>query len=201
MFLAHLLYWTMPAALLLWIVALWRSSSAGCGPQLGRDDAVRAAVAAVMVGIVAVALPPAMRMQFDDTSICGIAQNMHEHRVAMMSMSGVPGPDGSLQVLDWNLDKRPPLVPFLVSVLHDLSGYRVHHAFVVNLVLTWLLLVGVGGVVARLGSTRGAALAAMVGVWALPLLWHVGTGAGLEVAFAVLMLVVGWMAREVAREP
>ena len=120
-FLAHLLYWTMPTALLLWIVALWRSSAAGCGPQLGRDDAVRAAVAAVMVGIVAVALPPAMRMQFDDTSICGIAQNMHEHRVAMMSMSGVPGPDGALQVLDWNLDKRPPLVPFLVSVLHDLA--------------------------------------------------------------------------------
>lgn len=38
------------------------------------------------------------------------------------------------------IDKRPLLYPFLVSLAHDLTGYRVLNAFLVNVALHPLLL-------------------------------------------------------------
>lgn len=201
MLLARLLYWTMPAVLLVWAVAGvrvlrtapgWRRALLGAWPI--------ALLAAALTVAVAVLLPPAMRMQFDETSLCGTAQNMHEHRLAMMTMAAVPGQDGALQVLDYNLDKRPPLFPFLVSVLHDLTGYRVANAFVVNLGLLFGLLTVLGAAVrARLGLLAG--LAAPLLAVAVPLLPWVATSAGFELLAAFLLLVVILAADAAVRDP
>lgn len=201
MLLARLLYWTMPVVLVVWAVAglrVLRGSPDWRRPPLGVWPI--ALLAAALTAVVAVLLPPAMRMQFDETSLCGTAQNMHEHRLAMMTMAAVPGPDGALQVLDYTLDKRPPLFSFLVSVLHDLTGYRIANAFAVNLGLLLGLLTVLGAAVrARLGLLAG--LAAPVFAVAVPLLPWVATSAGFELLAALLLLLVILAADGAAREP
>lgn len=193
MLLARVLYWTMPLVLLAW-------AAAGAWPRGTRGDLLRTVVAAALTGLVFTLLPPAMRMQFDETSLCGTAQNMHQHRVAMMSMCGVPDGTGGVQVLDWNLDKRPPLFSFLVSLLHDLTGYRLANAFVLNGALLTAFLAVLGGAVAR---ARGglAGLAAMLCALQAPMLWHCATSAGFELLALLLLLLTGLAARAFVQRP
>jgi hypothetical protein len=209
-FLAHVLYWTMPAVLLVWAVAGWRVRRLA-----GRDDPVPAAggralprwLGGALLGsallatlLVAWLLPPAMRMQFDETSLCGTAQGMHRDRVALMTMAAVPGSDGELVPLDWNLDKRPPLFAFLVSVLHDVSGYRLANAFLVNLALLWLLLAGLGNLAARAFGVLGGFAAQCLALGA-PLLMHCATSAGFELLAVVAMFAAVVAARAAVAEP
>lgn len=192
-FLARLLYWTMPAVLLLWVVAgvrRWRHERMSGGPFL-RRHAPGLGLAALGTGLVLFVSPPAMRMQFDETSLLGTSMNMHDSRIAMMAVVAVPAVGGPV-VLDWNLDKRPPLFPFVVSVLHDLTGYRIANAFAVNticlLALLWLVYAGT-----RRWLPVTAALAAPLWLLAVPLVAVTATSAGFEL-FAVVLLTVAVLA-------
>lgn len=188
--LAHGLYWTMPVVLGLWFVALGRRlrGEAGSGGAWLRRNAAGLATAAVLTVAAVVVVPPAMRMQFDETSLCGTSQSMHRDRLAMMATGALPTPSGPV-VTDWNLDKRPPLFPFLVSVVHDVAGYRVANAFVVNGVLLFALLALVACRTRRhLGVA--AAVAAPVLVAAVPLLVVGACSAGFELLATWLLAVV-----------
>lgn len=178
-------------------VCAWRD---GCRPFDRRDALLLLPVAVLLAALTFWLVPPAQRMQFDETSLCGTAQNMHVHRTARMTMAAVPRSAGELTVLDWNLDKRPPLMPFLVSLLHDLSGYRVANAFVLNGLLLAALLTVLGAAVRRaFGSI--AALAAMLLALAAPLVPHVATSAGFELLATFLLLVCIVAARAVVVDP
>jgi len=152
--LAAVLYWLMPLALALWLAAIARARAAD-GAPIGawlRARAATAALAALFVGAVVLAMPAAMRMQFDETSLLGTAFGMHGERAAWMPLGALPTPAGVV-VTDWNLDKRPPLWPFLVSVAHDVAGVRVGNAFAANAFdERWLRDAGAG--VARRGHRR-----------------------------------------------
>ena len=209
-FLAHVLYWAMPAVLLVWAVAGWRmrrpadrdeaAPVAGGRPLPRWLDGSLLGSALLATLLVLWLLPPAMRMQFDETSLCGTAQGMHRHRVAMMTMAAVPGPGGELVPLDWNLDKRPPLFAFLVSVLHDLTGYRIANAFAVNLALLWLFLSSLGRLAARaFGPAVGFAAQALA--LGAPLLWHCASSAGFELLAAVAMFAAAAAARSAVAVP
>ncbi|MCA8975978.1 MAG: glycosyltransferase family 39 protein, partial [Planctomycetes bacterium] len=156
--------------------------------------------AALAVTVVALwASPPQMRMQFDETSLCGTAQNMHLHRTAMMGTAAVPTDDGLL-FTDWNLDKRPPLFSFLVSIVHDVTGYRIANAFAVNGACLFLLLAFLA-VVARDWIGSMAAVAAPILAAAVPLLIAAGTSAGFELLATLLLAVFVTAAIEFAAAP
>ncbi len=79
------------------------------------------------------------------------------------------------------------LHPFLVSVLHDLTGYRPENVFVLNTALTFILL-GLTYAVARRLAGRGAGIVAVLLLTGLPLLAQNATGGGFELLNAVLIL-------------
>lgn len=199
--LARVLYWAMPITLGLWLAAaVLRARSVTIGMrELVRRHAPGVGCAAVAVAIALWAQPPRMRMQFDETSLTGTAQNMHLHRTAMMAVAAVPGDDG-LELTDWNLDKRPPLFAFLVSGVHDLTGYRVANAFAVNagcllLLLSWL------AVVARDWIGVRAALAAPLLGLAVPLLVAAATSAGFELLATLLLALFVTAAIDFTAQP
>ncbi|MBL9076327.1 MAG: glycosyltransferase family 39 protein [Planctomycetes bacterium] len=187
--LARLLYLAPPAALLLCAAtAWWRWRAVGAPWRAAAAAWPGVAVAAAVVAAVLVASPPAMRMQFDESSLVAVSQGMHEARTASMATGAVPF-EGAVVRLENTVDKRPPLFAFLVSVVHDLAGARIANAFVVN-----ALLLGVGCVLwfvavrARAGLVAG--LAAPVLVAAVPIVAVCATSAGFELLATVLLTAV-----------
>jgi hypothetical protein len=199
--LAHALYWLMPA--LLAFAALcgaWRLTA--------RETTLRATAAAMWPGaVLAVVLtaavfwlvPPEMRVQFDETSLASVSQNMHEQRLAVLTTGALPAPDGLLR-LENMPDKRPPLFPFLVSVLHDLTGQRIANTFAVNAALLAIgLFAAFAAARARLGLA--AAAAAPLLLLAVPIVVAAATSAGFELLAAVLFGLVLLAAADFVRRP
>ena len=199
--LARSLYWTMPVVLALWgwaLVVRWRAESWSAAALLRRHGP-GAVVAIAVTAACLLIVPPQMRVQFDETSLVSVSQNMHEQRAALLTTGAVPF-DGTLMRLENMVDKRPPLFPFLVSVLHDLCGARIGNAFAVNAALLVVLLT-LAHALARRWLDRWTSLVAPVLLVATPLVPVVATSAGFELLAAVLFLVVLLAALDVVERP
>jgi len=199
--LARALYWAMPVVLGLWLWAgfvRWRAERVGAGELLRRHGA-GLALAVVLTATVLVLVPPTMRVQFDETSLVGVSQNMHEQRAALITTGAVPF-EGTLLRLENMVDKRPPLFAFVVSVLHDVTGARIANAFAVNAALLVVLLT-LAHALARRWLDRWTALLAPVLLVATPLVPVVATSAGFELLAAVLFLTVLLAAMDVVERP
>ncbi len=199
--LARVLYWAMPVAVLAWVAAALHAARAAPASSLAwlARNAVPLAAAALATAAVLWSVPATMRMQFDETSLLATSQNMHLHRTAMMGTQALPAADG-LAVVEWNLDKRPPLFPFFASVVHDATGYRVANAYAVNGALLFALLALVA-CRARRRLPVAAAIAAPVLLVAVPLLVATATCAGFELLALVLLASTVLAATDFAAAP
>ena len=79
------------------------------------------------------------KIVMDELMLLGTSMSMHLDRVALTPLRG-NDIQGAFVVLDGIVDKRPLFFPFLVSIVHDLSGYRPENAFFLNGLLTFVLL-------------------------------------------------------------
>ena len=155
------------------------------------------AIAATVVVFLAVS--PQMRVQFDETSIVGVSQNMHQQRLAVMTTGAVPY-RGEFVPQESMVDKRPTLFAFLVSLVHDVGGYRIENAFLVNALLLALgLFVLFVATRHRLGLLAG--LSAPLLVLAVPLTCVVATSAGFELLATVLLLLATVAALDFVERP
>jgi len=191
--LGWLLYWWMPLACGLALLCFgWRLRARTTRlTTLLREwwPGLLLALGAVLV-VVALS-PPQMRVQFDETSLVGVSQNMHLQRHAVMTTGAIPF-EGAPFPLENMVDKRPTLFAFLVSLVHDVSGYRVENAFFVNAALLFVGLFAVFVAVRRrLGLLAG--LAAPLLLLSVPLVGVVATSAGFEL-LATVLLVLATMA-------
>ena len=185
--LGWMLYWWMPLTCAFAALCLCWRFRARSRPvaEVARAWWPGAALALAAVVTVVLVSPPQMRVQFDETCLLGVSQNMHLHGKALMTNCAVPY-DGEPFPLHSLVDKRPTLFAFLCSLVHDVSGYRVGNAFFVNAALLWLGLFGVFVAVrARLGLVAG--LAAPLWLLAVPLTSVVATSAGFELLAAVTL--------------
>ncbi len=92
-------------------------------------------VIALAVTLVAwLAVPPALRMLSDEANLIGTSKNLFTSHEATFTISGKHYYDSFWDV-DVAIDQRPPLFPFLVSLVHALAGYSYKNAFVLNLLL------------------------------------------------------------------
>lgn len=169
---------------------LWRSSAAR-QPAWWRSRATRemAWAAALIVGFTLVALftvPRVYKVLFDEAVIQSTAWNLHmEREVGALNRAHEIG--GLLRSLETYLDKRPYFYPFLVSLLHDFTGYREANGFWLNTALMPVVLALVYWLGRRLAGHR-AGLAAVAGLGAFPLLAINAAGAGLEMLNLALVL-------------
>jgi hypothetical protein len=130
--------------------------------------------------------PREFKVLFDEFVISGVARNMHFDREATYS-EGAHYFDGRLIVMKSGVDKRPFLFPFVVSLAHDLTGYRPQNVFYVNacMAVVLLLLVYVFGFTC--GGTRLGCLGVLL-LTGLPLVAQNATGGGYELMNLVMIL-------------
>ncbi len=96
---------------------------------------------------------------------------------------------GTWQPIDFYLDKRPYFFPFLVSLVHDLTGYRVANMFAVNVACAAALL-GLLYWFAREIAGRAEALLAVALFALLPLFGQNATGAGMDLHNLTMVALV-----------
>ncbi len=126
------------------------------------------------------------KILMDEVMLLGTSMSMHLDKTSLVPMRG-HDIQGAFQILAGQLDKRPLFQPFLVSVLHDFTGYRPENIFVLNSVLTFVLLALSYVTGFRLGG-RGAGAVAVLLLTSLPLLAQQATGGGFELLNLVMIL-------------
>ncbi|MEN9401429.1 MAG: hypothetical protein RL091_132 [Verrucomicrobiota bacterium] len=126
------------------------------------------------------------KILMDEIMLLGTSMGMHFDKHPLVPIRG-HDLQGAFQLLEGRLDKRPLFHPFLVSTLHDLTGYRPENAFVLNTGLIFVLL----GLVYHTGRKIAGKLAGVLAVLlltSLPLLAQNATGGGFEVLNLVMIM-------------
>ncbi|MBI2516135.1 MAG: hypothetical protein HYV95_04400 [Opitutae bacterium] len=184
-------YYVMLAAFGLFLHALWQLRKTAPGesvPPLTRKQVWLVGTVIGLLSAVAIAAEPFQSKILNDEFVLqSTAFNMHFFRdVATM----VRGYDiqGVFLSTDNYMDKRPYLYPFVVSLLHDLTGYRPLNAFLVNAGLYPLALFLAFQFGRLLTHWRGGLLAVLL-LGSLPLLGQNATGSGMELLNVVMILV------------
>jgi len=195
-------YWCVLAAFVLFVRALWRAFGADlAGLRAGgwrRLDWVSFAVVALGGAVLIVHESVGFKIVMDELMLVGTSMSMHFSRTV-----GTPFRGGDIQgafvIYESMMDKRQLFYPFLVSILHDLTGYRPENAFVLNAILTFVFL-GLVNALGRLFAGRWAGWLGVALFAGLPLLAQNSTGGGFELLNLVMILATMLLgARYVAR--
>ncbi|HWZ95319.1 MAG TPA: hypothetical protein VNW30_09005 [Opitutaceae bacterium] len=143
--------------------------------------------------------PRQFKVLYDEFGISGVARNMHFDRSATY-----PGRvhyfDGRLIVMASGVDKRPFFFPFLISLVHDLSGYRAENVFYLNAGLAVALLLLVYAYGFSFGGRRLGCLGVLI-LTGLPLIAQNATDGGYEVANLVMILLLYFFGSSYYRSP
>lgn len=139
------------------------------------------------------------KILFDEYVLQGTAFHMHATKefgtvIRAYDIAGTWLP------IDTFLDKRPYFFTFLVSLVHDLTGYRLANAFIVNVALAPVLLALVWWL-GRGFAGRGPALLAVAMLGTLPLLGQQASGAGMELHNLAMIALVMALALHYLRSP
>jgi hypothetical protein len=108
---------------------------------------------------------------------------------------------GTWLSIDTFLDKRPYFFTFLVSLVHDLTGYRVANMFAVNVTLAPIFFALVYWLGVALTGRRGPAFLAMALLATMPLLGQQVSGAGMEMHNLTMLALVMTLAVLYLRAP
>lgn len=135
----------------------------------------------------------------DEYVLQSTAFNFHHYREAG-TMVRAYEIDGIFVSTDNFLDKRPYFYPFLVSLLHDFTGYRPANAFILNTLLYPLALGLIFAFGRQLAGWKGGMLATLL-LGGLPLLGQNATGAGMELLNVVMILAALLLATHLLRAP
>jgi len=192
-------YWLILGAFALWLWSLthvlpraWRAFAWQKTDRWG-------ALALVLGGIVLLAHEPAgFKILMDEIHLLGTSMAMHWQRAVFLPQQA-SGLHGIFELTAGAVDKRPVFFPFLVSILHDVAGYRPENPFVLNGILTFVLL-ALSYVAGRALGGWKAGVFAVLAWTALPLLGQNANGGGFEILNVVMILgtalLAGWYYRE-----
>ncbi len=187
----------------LWLVAVWRLARASAtrepDPHTSRAGLWAAGGLIAVLALLAVTHEPyRSKILYDEYVLQSTAYNLHFFRD---NSAMVRGYDilGVFLSIDSYVDKRPVFFPFLLSLVHDLSGYRVANVFYLNTGLFVVALGLTGWIGWKLNGWRGGLLTIGL-LGSLPLFAQNATGAGMELLNLCMLLVVTihcalWLAR------
>jgi hypothetical protein len=136
----------------------------------------------------------------DEVLLLGTSMDLHYEREPTYPIraTDVQGP---FQVLQGVLDKRPFFFPFLVSLVHDLTGYRPTNPFYLNVVLGFFFLGLIYAMTTKLAGTAWAGSLSVLLFGGLPLMAQQAAGGGFELLNLVMLLAVLWLSCRYAERP
>ena len=135
----------------------------------------------------------------DEVVLGSTAMEMHFEREAAVVLRGYTYA-GNFTPLNVYIDKRPLFFPFLLSLVHDLAGYRVANVFVLNGLLSLALTALFYLLGRRLGGPP-AGVAAVLLLCTIPLVAQNATGGGFELLNMVMIVLTGWLGLLYAEQP
>ena len=135
----------------------------------------------------------------DEVVLGSTAMEMHFEREVAVVVRGY-NYAGNFTPLNVYVDKRPLLFPFLVSLVHDLAGYRVTNVFALNALLS-LALTGLFYVLGRRVDGPPAGVAAVLLLCAVPLVAQNATGGGFDLLNMVMIVLTCWLGLRYAERP
>lgn len=153
--------------------------------------------ALTMVGWLTV--PYSSKVLYDEFVLQATSWSLHFNREFCSLLRGyeVEGLFRSMAVM---VDKRPFFYPFVVSLVHDLTGYRLANAYWVNTLLMPVVLILVYAIFHRVGG-RWPGLAALTCFGASALLAQNANGAGMEMLNLAMFVVTLGLAIYYLDEP
>ncbi len=192
-------YWVMLVAVVAFAWALARVASQWRDAlNWARSDTLSAIALAALGVVLLVHEEAGFKILMDEIHLLGTSMAMHFDRQVFVPQRAHEL-NGVFELMGGMVDKRPLVFPFLASALHDILGYRPENLFLLNGVLTFVLL-GLSYLAGRaLGGWR-AGLFAALGWAALPLLGQNSRGGGFELLNVTLIvgtaLLAGWHYRQ-----
>ncbi len=174
-------YYFMLAVFAAWCGFAWRVAAARRDawlPWLQRPTWVLPA----LIGAAAFAVWTddfAHKVLFDEYVLQGTAWHMHATKEIGAPIRAYEF-EGTWLAIDTFLDKRPYFFTFLVSLLHDLTGYRLENAYVLNVILAYVTLGLTYWLAHALTGRRGPALLAVGLLASLPVFGQNASGASME---------------------
>lgn len=205
----HWGYHFMALTVLAWVVGVgrwcWgRSAAPGRIEGSARGWPSREIIAVVAVMAVMMASLLGMetlrsKVLYDEYVLQSTAYNMHHFREVATMVRGYELL-GTFVSTDNYLDKRPYFFPFLVSLCHDLTGYRVINAYVLNVLLMPVALGLAYGLGRQWHGWRGG-MVAMTLLGTLPLFGQNATGSGMEIINVVMLLTAVLIGARYLRQP
>lgn len=128
------------------------------------------------------------KILFDEFVIQGTAYEMHVTKQVSTILRAY-NIGGTWLSIDTFLDKRPYFFPFLLSVIHDFTGYRIANIFALNVACAAALL-GLLYWFARELAGRGPAILAVALLATMPLFGQNATGAGMDLHNLTMIALV-----------
>jgi hypothetical protein len=135
--------------------------------------------------------PFGFKILMDEIMLLGTSMSMHLDKLVQTPFRG-HDIQGAYIIVEGMVDKRPYFFPFLLSVIHDLTGYRPENAFVLNAALGLLFLAMLYVVGRRLAGRVGAVVGVLLFA-GLPLLGQNETGGGFELLNLLLITLTLWL--------
>jgi hypothetical protein len=139
------------------------------------------------------------KILFDEFVIQGTAYTMHATK-QVSTIIRAYNIAGTWVLIDPFLDKRPYFFPFLVSLVHDFTGYRLANMFAVNVAMAGMCL-GLLYWFAREIAGRGPAILAVALMATMPLFGQNATGAGMDLHNLTMVALVACLAVLYLRAP
>jgi hypothetical protein len=179
-------YWTTLLSLAAFLWLLVRSFRGN--PPAWRRHLPGLLAILVCGGLLQANEPHRLRVMFDEYAMLSTSMNMHFTRHASVTSTGQIA-NGQMQYAGDYVDKRPLGYALLVSIVHDLTGYRPMNAVIANAVVGFAFL----GTVYAIGVLLMGAGLGLLGVLlatGLPLVAQTATGGGLDLLSAATVLAV-----------
>jgi hypothetical protein len=129
------------------------------------------------------------KVLFDEYVLQGTAWHMHATKEIGTPIRAYDFA-GTWLAIDAFLDKRPYFFTFLVSLVHDLTGFRLENAFALNVAMAACCLALVAWMGRQATGRRGPALLAMALLATLPLFGQNATGASMELHNLAMIAIV-----------
>lgn len=118
------------------------------------------------------------KILFDEHVLSSTAMSMHHEQEAFVQTASHNIGDDVITKIGF-VDKRPGLFPFVTSLVHNLTGYRLENVFWLNSALT-LFLLGLIYTVVEKTTSRSHGILALLLVTGLPLFAQNTNGGGYE---------------------
>jgi hypothetical protein len=140
------------------------------------------------------------KLLMDDYVVQGTAWHMHATKEVGTPIRAYEY-EGTWLAINTFLDKRPYFFPFLVSLVHDLAGYRLANVYAVNVILAFIVLACVFSTVRTLTGRQRPAYISVCLLATLPLFGQNATGASMELLSVAMMALLLVTATCYLREP